>query len=122
MVDGCYGNISAVFHILAYCQYQCMYMKCMSLKKEKKRNDGLLFRVWGPRAQTLETNVDSSLGEAGSQKDENSIVEGQPLKEEHQKPTVMCLTVIHKKLREIEGKRLTKLGHHEELNTGPKED
>lgn len=44
------------------------------------------------------SNVDSSLGEAGSQTDENSSVEGQPLKEEHQKPTVICLAVIHKKI------------------------
>lgn len=54
------------------------------------------------------SDVDSSLGEAGSQKDENSIVEGQPLKEEHQKPTVIYLTVIHKKIEGTWRKEINK--------------
>lgn len=44
------------------------------------------------------SDVDSSLGEARSQKAENSIVEGQSLKEEHQTSNVICLAVIHNKI------------------------
>lgn len=68
-----------------------MYVHVYELEKEEE-----LFPIQGLGPES--SDVESSLGEATSQKDENSSVEGQPLKEEHQTPTVICLTVIHNKI------------------------